>query len=75
MINRFSDNYVEIEYLHKLNEDIGDTLKAGIVLKRTPIREKLTSYSQWNGMEFVKIHPEKVTLYQKTTRVTVEEAK
>lgn len=75
MINRLSDNYVEIEYLHKLNEDFGDTLKAGIILKRTPIREKCASYSQWNGMGFVEIPPEKVTLYQKTTRVIVEEVK
>ena len=75
MINRLTDNYVEIEYLHKLNEDVGDTLKASIVLKRTPIREKLSSYSQWNGMEFVQIPPEKVTVYQKTTKVTVEEVK
>lgn len=72
MINMLTDNYVEIEYLHRLNEDHGD-LKAGLLLRRTPTRDKRPFYNQWNGTEIIEIPLEKVTLYQKTTRVTVEE--
>lgn len=75
MINRLTDNYVEIEYHHKLNEDIGDTLKAGIILIRTPVKEKLSYYTAWNGMKFVQISPDKIAVYQKTTKVTVEKVK
>ena len=74
MINRLTDNYVEIEYLHKLNEDHGD-LKAGLLIRRTPTRERRPFYNQWNGEQIIEIPQEKVTLYQKTTRVTVEEVK
>lgn len=72
MINRLTDNYVEIEYLHKLNEDFGE-FKSGLLLRRTPTRERRLFYNQWNGKQIIEIPQEKVTLYQKTTRVTVEE--
>lgn len=74
MINRLTDNYVEIEYLHKLNEDHED-LKAGLLLRRTPTSERRPFYNQWTSTEIIEIPQEKVTLYQKTTRVTVEEVK
>ena len=74
MINRLTDSYVEIEYLHKLNEDFGE-LKSGLLLRRTPIREKRPFYIVWTGTGNLEIPLEKVTLYQKTTRVTVEEVK
>ena len=74
MINTLTDNYVEIEYLHKLNEDHGD-LKAGLLIRRTPTRERRPFYVAWNGIDNVEIPQEKVTLYQKTTRVTFEEVK
>lgn len=74
MINTLTDNYVEIEYLHKLNEDHGD-LKAGLLIRRTPTRERRPFYAAWNGIDNVEIPQEKVTLYQKTTRVTFEEVK
>lgn len=75
MINRLTDSYVEIEYIHKLNEDVSDTLKAGKVLRGTPTREKRPFYVEWNGVDNIEIPLEKVTVYQKTTRVTVEEVK
>lgn len=74
MINMLTDSYVEIEYLHKLNEDF-EGFKAGTVLKRTPIGEKRPFYIVWTGLGNLEIPLEKVTLYQKTTRVTVEEVK
>ena len=74
MINRLTDNYVEIEYLHKLNEDHGD-LKAGLLIRCTPTRERRPFYVAWNGIDNVEIPQEKITLYQKTTRVTLEEVK
>ena len=74
MINRLTDSYVEIEYLHKLNEDFGE-LKSGLLLRRTPTRDKRPFYNQWTGSEIIEIPQDKVTLYQKTTRVTIEEVK
>jgi hypothetical protein len=74
MINTLADNYVEIEYLHKLNEDYGE-LKAGVLIRRTPTGERRPFYNHWNGEQIIEIPQEKVTLYQKTTRVTFEEVK
>ena len=74
MINMLTDNYVEVVYLHKLNEDF-ETLKAGLLIRRTPTRERRPFYNHWNAEQIIEIPQEKVTLYQKTTRVTVEEVK
>ena len=67
------ENWVEVTYLHKLTEDIGATLKAGIVLNRTSDSKKLEHYSTWNGYIFFPIPPGKVKVYQLTTKHTVEE--
>ena len=66
---------IEVEYIHRLTEDIGWTLKAGIVLKRTASSDKPEDYSAWTGLTFVSISPEKVRVYKVTTTtiISVEE--
>jgi hypothetical protein len=68
-----TNNCVEVGYIHRLTEDIGDTLKAGISVRRTSGPGKLESYAAFNGMEFVGIPREKVQVYQVTTRTITEE--
>ena len=70
------ENWVQVEYLHKLTEDVGSigaTHIAGIVLTCTPTPQKLEYYSTFNGVGFDKIPPEKVKVYQRTTKHSVEE--
>ena len=64
---------VQVEYIHRLVEDIGETLKAGISVRRTSGPGKLECYTAFNGMEFVGIPSEKVEVYQRTTRTITEE--
>ena len=67
------NNCVQVEYIHRLLEDIGETLKAGISVRRTSGPGKLECYTAFNGMEFVGIPREKVEVYQRTTRTITEE--
>jgi hypothetical protein len=66
------ENWVMVRYEHRLTEDIG-TLKAGTTLHSLETRDKLPFYSAWNGVKFIDIPSEKVTVYQVTTKHTVTE--
>jgi hypothetical protein len=67
------ENLVKIRYEHRLAEDIGKTLKAGVTLHSLERRDKLPHYSAWNGLKFINIPLNKVKVYQVTTKHTVEE--
>ena len=63
---------VQVEYHHKLTEDLA-ILTAGIIVKRTTTPDKLARYSAYNGIGFTSIPPELVKVYQITTRTEAEE--
>jgi hypothetical protein len=73
LINMIKENNTEVRYLHKLMEDVGGTLKAGITLHSFASPGKLKQYSAWNGIAFSLIPPEKVNIYKLTTRTIIEE--
>lgn len=64
---------IEVEYLHKLTEDIEKYIWKGQIVLRTSDPEKRETYSVFNGIKRVIILPEKVKVYQLTTRHIVEE--
>jgi hypothetical protein len=63
----------EVRYLHKLAEDVDQTLKAGIILHSFEGPNKLNQYSAWNGTSFSNIPLEKVKVYKLITRTIIEE--
>lgn len=71
-----NNNSVEIEYAHRLAEDVvlasGVTLQSGICIKRTSDPYKLEYYSSFDGRRFSSIPPEKIQVYQVTTTVKEE---
>jgi len=66
------ENSIKVRYEHRLTEDF-NTLKEGITLHCLENSDKLPDYSAWNGIEFITIPPEKVRVYQVTTKHIVEE--
>lgn len=70
---KVKEDTTNIRYVHKLAEDVGDTLKAGIILHSLSNPNKLNQYSAWNGVGFSSIPPEKVKVYKISTRTMVEE--
>jgi hypothetical protein len=66
------EDWVQIKYEHRLTEDI-DILRAGITLHSFSSSKKLENYTAWNGLTFINIPPNKVKVYQLTTKHIVTE--
>jgi len=66
------EDWVQIKYEHRLTEDI-DILRAGITLHSFSSSKKLENYTAWNGVTFINIPPNKVKVYQITTKHAVTE--
>lgn len=67
------EKWVEVEYLHKLTEDIEEYIYSGLTVLRTSDSKKQESYSVFDGDKFRTIPPEKIKVYQLTTKHSVEE--
>lgn len=68
------EDWIEIEYLHKLEEDIEEYIRSGIIVLRTEDSKKRESYSVFDGDKFRAIPPEKIKVYKLTTKHFVEES-
>ena len=67
------EDWVQIEYLHKLTEDVEEYIRSGMIVLRTSDSKKRESYSVFDGDKFRAIPPEKIKVYQLTTKHKVEE--
>lgn len=71
------DIKVQVEYVHRLTEDVelrsGVVSQAGISVARGSDCYVRDRYSVFDGIGFTPIPPEKVKVYQVTTRTIVEE--
>jgi hypothetical protein len=67
------EKWVEVEYLHKLTEDIEEYIYSGLTVLRTSDSKKRERYSVFDGDKFRTIPPEKIKVYQLTTKHSVEE--
>jgi hypothetical protein len=66
-------NWVEVEYLHKLTEDVEEYICNGLTVLRTSDSKKQNNYEVFNGEKFIRVSPDKIKVYQLTTKHTVEE--